>query len=260
MKKTKQLHEQCLYCGRSLIGMCQPHKRKYCSRTCGGKYKLRIKKPDVQTKLSQHEPEVFKRAMEMYWDGISSTVIARNLGIPAGTMYSWVHDFGNQRERRETVHRINERSTHNWSLKEYFRSAESAGEWLEILRSNASKNDGTLENATVNLVCGFLHGHSAGKLAAVVYEKLKTDPLGGETFAFCNKCRNAITTVSWNEPIYHIGRYIKTHGTFIWPDEKLSASIKITRGEFEHLIYLAKSRRNVAKSLISCGFYDIIKS
>jgi hypothetical protein len=43
MDKTKAINENCLYCGTSLAGMCQPKSRKYCSTTCGNKYKLRQK-------------------------------------------------------------------------------------------------------------------------------------------------------------------------------------------------------------------------
>jgi len=78
----------------------------------------------------------------------------------------------------------------------------------------------------------------------VIYEKLKYDPLVGETFAFCNKCGNVITTIAWREPIYHIEKYVKTQGTFIWPEEKLGRTIEVTKAEFEHLVYLKKSLRH----------------
>jgi hypothetical protein len=180
--------------------------------------------------------------MEMYWSGISSAAIARHFGISAGTMYSWVHDFGRQKERAEPTTQFKEKPIHVWSLKEYFRLAQNAEDWLKILQNSAIQDEGP--NASINLVCGKLHGQSAGKCAAVVYERLKEDPLNGKTYAFCNKCGNAITTISWNEPIYHIARYIKTHGTFIWPDEKLGKSIEVTRSEFEHLISLRKHKKN----------------
>jgi hypothetical protein len=190
-----------------------------------------------------HEKSIFEGAMEMYWSGISSAVIARHFGIPVGTMYSWVHDFGGQRDRAEPILQFKEKSTHIRSLKESFRLARNADEWLEILHNSPSQNEETYENTVINLVCGKLHGQSAGKLAAVVYEKLKCDPCSGKTYAFCNKCGNAITTISWSKPIYHIERYIKTHGTYIWPDEKLGKSIEITRAGFEHLISLQKYRK-----------------
>jgi len=205
---------------------------------------LRQKKPDVQTKLWQHEPEVFEKAMEMYWSGISSTAIARHFGIPVGTMYSWVHDFGSQRERAKPTNQNDEKPIDIRSMKEKFRLAQNAEEWVEILHSSAIQNKESNENTAINLVCGKLHGQSANKLATVVYEKLKADPLNGKTYAFCNKCGDAITTISWSDPIYHVERYIKTHGTFIWPDEKFGKSIEITRAGFEHIISLQKYRKN----------------
>ena len=200
-------NEDCIYCGTKLPESSQSYKRKYCGSSCRNKYKLRIKKPGVQAKLWQHEPAVFERAMEMYWSGISSAAIARHFGIPVGTMYSWVHDFGWQKERAKPIIEYKEKPIHVWSLKECFRLAQSAEDWLKILRNSAIQVEGAYASASVNLVCGKLHGQSAGKCAAVVYEKLKEDPLNGKTYAFCNKCGNAITTISWKEPIYHIARY-----------------------------------------------------
>ena len=244
----ERLNKNCLYCGTSLNGMCQAHRRKYCSTTCGNKYKLRQKKPGVQEKLWQHEPDVFQSAMEMYWSGISSAAISRHFGIPVGTMYSWVHDFGAQRERAKQNNRYDEKLIQSSSLKESFRLAQNADEWREILDSSESQSAESQENAIINLVCGKLHGQSANKLASVVYEKLKDDPLNGKTYAFCNKCGNAITTISWSEPIYHIARYVKTSGTFIWPDEKLGKSIEIKRDGFDHLISMQKYRKNGANT------------
>jgi len=241
--KTIQPSKVCLYCGKTLHGMCQLHKRKFCCVTCGNKYKLRQKKPDVQEKLWVHESEVFRRAMEMYWSGIGSAAISRKLEIPVGTMYSWVHDFGSERECAEPVIYVDAEKPHTWSLKECFRQAENAEGWLKILQ-NSVRSEIFREDEVVRLVCGKLQGHSAARLSMVVFEKLKADPLGGETFAFCNKCGNIITTISWNEPIYHISRYIKTRGTFIWPEEKLGRTIEVTKVEFEHLINLKKSLRH----------------
>jgi transposase-like protein len=244
---------ECGYCGKSLEGMASLNRRMYCSQSCGAKARNQKGLVNRPHKLWQHEPSIFKKAMEMYWSGISSAVIARELDIPVGTMYSWVHDFGWQRERAKPVMQFEEKQIHNWSLKEYFRLADSAGEWLEILRDNAFQGEDTYENASVILVCGTLHGQSAGKLAGIIYEKLKDDPLNGKTYAFCNKCRNAITTIAWNEPVYHISRYIKAYGTFIWPDEKLGSVIEIKRVEFEHLIFLKKTRKSAEKACVNAG-------
>jgi hypothetical protein len=223
--------------------MCQLHKRKFCCVTCGNKYKLRQKKPDVQEKLWVHKSEIFEQAMEMYWAGIGSAAIARKLEIPVGTMYSWVHDFGGKYERAEPIIYVDAEKPHAWSLKECFRQAESAEEWLAVLQKSV-QNEIPREDEVVRLVCGKLQGQSAARLGMVIYEKLKADPLGGETFAFCNKGGNVITTISWREPIYHIAKYVRTHGTFIWPEGKLGVTIEVTKAELEHLIRLKKSLRH----------------
>jgi len=90
----------------------------------------------VQEKLWVHEPEIFKQAMEMYWSGAGSAAIARKFDIPVGTMYSWVHDFGGERERATPVIYFDKEKPHAWSLKECFRQAENAEEWVAILQNS----------------------------------------------------------------------------------------------------------------------------
>jgi hypothetical protein len=72
-----QKEKKCVNCGAKLPATSQLYKRKYCSASCGRKYKLRIKKPDVQSKLWQHEQNVFESAMELHWSGAESAAIAR---------------------------------------------------------------------------------------------------------------------------------------------------------------------------------------
>lgn len=240
MDKTKVINENCLYCGTSLAGMCQPNRRKYCSTTCGNKYKLRQKKPDVQEKLWQHNPAVFEEAMNMYWSGSGGAEIAREYEIPAGTVYSWIHDFGRQKERVDITTLPRSIQLKKKSLKEQFEMAETADEWHWVLQEHATHSEADAEETPIHLVCRLLHGQSVNRLASIIYENLNADPLSGNIFAFCNKCRNIVTTISWKDPLYHISRHIKTHGTFIWPREDLGDAIKVSKREFEHLITLKK--------------------
>jgi len=267
MENKSDKNENCLYCGTSLIGMCQLHKRKYCSTTCGNKYKLRQKKPEIQPKLWQHKPDVFESAMGMYWGGSGGAAIARYFNIPVGTVYSWIHDFGSQSERIEPMKPFTGNLQIKRPLKERFRAAESADEWLEALREGTLQSDDSFEDVNVNLVCGVLHGQSAGKLASVISESLKEDPLSGKSYAFCNKGRNTIAVIAWKDPVYHISKYVKVHGTFIWPSEKLGKTIEITKTEFERMFFIKKHekgakkfREKASETLISCGFYDTIKA
>ena len=169
--------------------------------------------------------------MEKHWRGEDSSEIARQLGIPVGTVYSWVHDFGKQKQRIEP-------------LKTQLRLAESADEWLTALRESTLKDTDFFEEQTVCLVCGYLRGQSVDRLATVIFEKLKYNPANGKIYAFCNKGRNTITTLAWKYPFFNIGKYIKVSGTFIWPDEKLGGTIEITKPEFEHLISLKKHEKS----------------
>ena len=263
MGNKRVVNENCLHCGTSLIGKCQRHKRKYCSSSCGNKYKLRQKKPECQPKLWQHEPEVFEKAMEMYWSGLGGAAIARYFNIPIGTVYSWIHDFGGQGKRIESANLPTANDLVQKSLKERFRTAENAGEWLEALQEGTSRSSDSFEDVTVNLVCGVLHGQSAGKLASVISESLKEDPLSGRSYAFCNKGRNTIAVLAWKAPVYHVSKYVKVHGTFIWPGENLGGTIEITKVEFDRLVFLKKHEKvseKASKTLILCGFPDIIKA
>lgn len=251
------MQNKCLYCGKSLVGLTNWRQRKYCSASCGNKLKLRIKKPGCQSKLWQHEPEAFERAMEMYWRGLGGVQIARRTGIPSGTIYSWIHDFGAQREREMLPKSPCEKLIKGNSIRERFVAAKSADEWREVLLDSVQADD-IIQNTRIHLVCGKFYGHSVKKLTMIIFEKLKDDPLNGQVYAFCSKCGDIITTIAWYSPIFNISRYIKTRGTFVWPQERLGVSIEITRGEFEKLISLQKDGEYMRKPLISCGFHDII--
>ena len=65
--EKKNIIQNCLYRGIELGKSSQQFTRKYSSAPCGRKFKLRIKKPDVQSKLWVHEKSVFETAMELYW-------------------------------------------------------------------------------------------------------------------------------------------------------------------------------------------------
>jgi transposase-like protein len=229
----------CQYCGISLNGMSQLRTRKYCTATCRNKYRLRQKKPEVREKLWAHEKTVFDTAMEMHWSGEESGAIARRLNIPVGTVYSWVHDFGSRRQRREP-------------LKRLLQLAESAEEWLGALREGTDQDNGSFEAQPIHLVCGIFRGGSVDRFTSIIYESLHDNPLNGKEYAFCNKMRNTITTFAWIAPVFQITKHIKMHGTFIWPREELSKTIEVTRAEFERLLFVNKQEilaERMAKSL-----------
>jgi hypothetical protein len=175
--------------------------------------------------------------MELYWTGEEVRAIARKLKIPAGTIYSWVHDFGALRERKQ-------------SLKQLLYNASNAEEWLWALRD--STVSGSFEDMPVHLVCGVFHGFSAQRFTSIIYERLKENPMNGSIYAFCNKTRTTITTFAWQPPVFNVSKNIKMHGTFIWPGEELGKSIEVTKTEFERLIFLHKQEiitEKMAKNL-----------
>jgi len=229
----------CQQCGKSLNGLFREGSRKYCSPTCRWKVSNRKRNQDRPHKLWVHEKSTFETAMELHWSGEESGAIARRLGIPVGTVYSWVHDFGSQRQRKEP-------------LKKLLRMAASAEEWLEALRENTVYDEDSFEDLTINLVCGTFHGQSVDKFTSIIFESLNDNPLSGKTYAFCNKMRNTITTFAWKFPVFNISKHIKMYGTFIWPDENLGKTIEVTKAEFNRLLFLNKQEilsERIAKSL-----------
>jgi len=245
-----QKDKNCVYCGAKLPATSQLYKRKYCSASCGNKYKLRIKKPDVQAKIWQHEQNVFESTMELYWSGAESATIARRFDIPVGTVYSWIHDFGSQKQRKEP-------------LKKLLSTAKSAEEWLCALWENTNYQDASFEDLTVSLVCGKHRGQSVDRLSSIIYESLKENLSSEKVYAFCNMGGNTITTIAWKPPIFNIAKYVKTSGTFLWPHENLGKSIEVTKAEFDCLLFLKKQEKvheKVLKPLVLGGFCDIISS
>ena len=233
----------CRYCGKSVEELFRGQYRKYCSKECGGKAAYRKKYPNKQHKLWVHEKSVFETAMEKHWSGEESGAIARQLSIPVGTMYSWVHDYGSQRQRKEP-------------LKKLLQTAKNGEEWLAALRENTLMEENTFEESTIHLVCGTLRGQSATRLTGVIYESLHNNPLNGDTYAFCNKMRNTITTFAWKAPVFNISKHIKMHGTFIWPHEDLGKTIEVSRAEFERLLFLHKQEilaERTAKNIENAG-------
>ena len=227
----------CLYCGKEFKHPAHQTERKYCSRQCGSKATYNRRHPNSPDRVWGHEKGVFDAAMEMYWNGEESGVISRKLNIPVGTIYSWVHDFGNKRQRKEP-------------LKKLLYMAKSAEEWLDALRNNTVNE--SFDDMPIRLVCGMFHGQSAERLSSIIYESLKENPMSGNIYAFCNKMRNTVTTFAWKYPVFNIAKYIKMHGTFIWPHEGLGKTIEVTKFEFDCLLFLNKQEittEKIAKNL-----------
>jgi len=227
----------CGHCGISLVGMQYLSGRKYCSESCQ-KESNRIKNLSTRCKTKDNSA-LRKEALELYWSGLSMIAIAEQLHIGSLAVSDWVHEFGSQKERAEPFtpkHRI-------VSFKQRLQKSETADEWLSVLRDKVSETSAITKATTIHLVCGSINGHSAvNRLVTIISERLKTDPLNGDIFAFCNKNKNIITTFSWKSPVFNITKHIKMHGTFVWADENLGKSIEVTANEFEYLISYCKTK------------------
>lgn len=227
----------CLYCGKEFKYPAHKTDRRYCTRSCGSKASYNGNPLGSTDRVWGHDKSIFEAAMELYWSGEESGVISRRLNMPVGTIYSWVHDYGARRERKQP-------------LKQLLYTANSAEAWLAALRENTVSE--TFDDMPIHLVCGTVTGFSVPRFTSIIYESLNRNPMSGSMYAFCNKTRTTITTFAWKPPVFNIAKNIKMHGTFIWPGEELGKSIEVTKAEFDRLIFLHKQEiitERMAKNL-----------
>ena len=229
----------CQHCGKSLAGMSNLTARKYCSSSCGNKAWYAEKNP--VRKQMRFNPVLRAEALELYWGGLGGTAIAKHFGISKGTVFSWIHDFGGQRERVKTI-----AATRLKTPKQRLRDVENAGEWLQALRDGASENSPDSQLPSLRLVCDTVSGNCGmNQMVSIISECLKLNPLNGEVFAFCNKQYNIITTITWEEPVFNIKKIQKPYGSYPWPHEDFGKSIVVTSSEFEYMISFSKKRLKI---------------
>lgn len=238
--KSKEIYSDavCRYCGVELAGMRRIGKRKYCSRSCGNKAKYREKHPEAQSR-QRHTSALLEAALGLYWKGLGGRAIAVHLGIPEGTVHSWIHEFGGEKERMKpyTPHYL-------LPFKQRLREAKTAEEWVEALRTKALPNCENESGKSVRLVCETVDGRKdAPGLVTIIVECLKSNPFCGEVFAFCNKSYTAITTVIWENNMFVTTGFHKISGSFVWPHEKLGQAIEVSSHEFEYMISFCKIRQ-----------------
>ena len=221
----------CQYCGKSLEGMSSLSNRKYCSSVCreGARY---TEKPLSEGQRMKSNPELRMEALELYWGGLDQRAIAQHFGIPEGTVCSWVHDYGGERERMKT-----NAATRLMPARQRLREAKTADEWLRGLQELAAPSAMASECPPIHLVCKVIHGQSeVNQLVAIISEHLGLNPLSGEVFAFCNKGHTEVTTITWKGSMYTIVGLPRMYGRYLWPHENMGQSITVTAHEFEYLI------------------------
>jgi hypothetical protein len=88
---TEELYKNqvCLYCS-AILGEKFHGKRKYCSRLCAERARSHKKNPNRKSK-NAYTSEQFKKAEEMYKNGVDIKTISLDLDIPTGTLFSWIH-------------------------------------------------------------------------------------------------------------------------------------------------------------------------
>ncbi len=231
----------CEYCKKSLAGMKQLSTRKYCSISCARKSKY-ARTHEMSGRL-KFNAELRARGLELYWGGLSQKSIAEHLGVAHGTVCSWIHDFGGLRECRPVSEILALRSP-----EERIINAENAEQWLGALRDLTLDR---LENEnTVHLICKRTVGSCGmNKLATIITDRLRLNPMNGDVYAFCNILGFVVSTLFWDGRMFRIGKYPKTHGSFMWPKPEWAEVFTIGKLEFEELIYFQKKRGIIGRKL-----------
>jgi transposase len=64
-------------------------------------------------------------------------------------------------------------------------------------------------------------------LAGVVEQVLSNDPFSGHLFVFCNRCRDRIKILYWEQSGFWLLHKRLERGTFAWPVPEDSAEVKV---------------------------------
>lgn len=73
-------------------------------------------------------------------------------------------------------------------------------------------------------------------LSLIVKEVLKEDPFSMHLFAFCNKRKNLIKILVWDQTGFWIHYKRLEAGVFEWPDKNGATAIIVTRRSFQRLL------------------------
>jgi hypothetical protein len=191
--------------------------------------------------------EVREKALELYWGRLSARLISQHLGIPDGTIKSWIQDYGHKRERVKTAETMQLIPPY-----QQMKVARTATEWYDTLKALASsptKGNGP----PIHLACEKITGANGGigQLATIISDNLKQNPLSGEIFAFCCNDGTVVTTIGWKGDMYTVVKYHRAHGSYIWPPEDFGLSVTVLTHEFEYLLTCYKEEKTKLKNIKS---------
>jgi len=221
----------CCYCGKSLEGMTQISKRKYCGQSCATKARYLKKHPNPI--FMRYDPELREQALDLYRRGLEGSIIARHLGVAQGTVYSWIYTFGHL-QTRQFDPEIMKLLPVNLRIE----GAKDTKEWKTILREHAPSG----EKTRVCLVCKKFDGQGElNYLVTQVLDFLKCDPCDGRIYAFCSLRGQQISTFQFLNGAFRFTKLPKIKGTYIWPNTLSENQINIPQNEFEFLLSMQKN-------------------
>jgi len=89
-------------------------------------------------------------------------------------------------------------------------------------------------------------------LAALVQEVIGEDPLSGHLFAFCNRSRDRMKILCWDQTGYVLLAKRLERGRFAWPTlTDGERAIELTQEELKQLLYCGEAVRTESR-----GWYD----
>lgn len=93
------------------------------------------------------------------------------------------------------------------------------------------------EKIAVYLACGYTDMRkSINGLAAIVQENFKIDPFEEALFVFCNRQRNRIKILTWEDNGFWIHLKRLEQGHFKWPKENEEETMSFEFEELKHLL------------------------
>lgn len=104
----------------------------------------------------------------------------------------------------------------------------------------------SLEGRRVYLACGATDMRkSIDGLAAIVEEDFELDPSEGALFVFCNRQRNRVKVLEWDENGFwlHLKRF--ESGRIRWPQSASEDPVALTGEELGHLLESTKLERKI---------------
>lgn len=120
-------------------------------------------------------------------------------------------------------------------------SAQSADEWIEILRAEVTLPDSTTEtmigSRRVFIACDPVHIlKGTDQLTAIIASRLQMDPFDGSIYGFCGYNHESVRYLFWDGAEFSVVTRRREQGTYPWPSPLLGAVMQLSPQDFELIL------------------------